>query len=326
MRLASGKTMKSLGIVALLAAVFLLLLFLDRFKFESRTLFMYAVRNFGHLPLFGAIAVILFWILQLSVGHRLGALPCYLFAWLGAVGLGAVSEYLQISTGRNADLMDWAYDIAGATSFLALYYSVDPRIPEGWKPSRDKYRTPVRIAALLIILGAGIPMITGAAASRLHRSSFPEMHSFENRLEKMFIKTPYAELEFTDPPDEWSGHGSRVARVTFLPAKYPGLAFIGPWPDWRDYQTLTFDVFSLAASPVSLNLMIKDNETASFNDRYNGELRILPGLNEIRILLSEIENAPADRKLDLSSVHAVHLFLIEPQQPLILYIDDLFLE
>jgi hypothetical protein len=72
--------------------------------------------------------------------------------------------------------------------------------------------------------------------------------------------------------------------------------------------------------------MIKDRGVASFTDRYNRELLIHPGYNEIRIPLEEIEDAPANRQLDLSSIHIIHLFIIEPQQPMILYIDDLSLE
>jgi len=326
MRPPSAKLTKFFGIAALLAAVFLLMLFLDRFRFDSQSLFWHAARNFGHVPLFGVIAVIILWLLHLSVGGRLSALPRYAFAWIGAVGLGAISEYLQIASGRDADIMDWVYDIAGATAFLALHFTIDSRLSDKEKERMNRAGTPVRITALAILAVAGIPMVMGGAASGHRRTSFPKMYTFSSFLEKKFIESSHAVLEYAEPPAAWSSHDSQVAEVTFFPAKYPGLALKGPWPDWRDYQVLTLDVFSPAESSISLNLMIKDLEDASFNDRYNRELRIRPGLNKIRIQMADIENSPANRLLDLSSIQVIHLFVIEPQQALVLYFDDLLLE
>ena len=326
MRPAPAKMMKLTGVAALLAAVFFLLLFLDRFKFDSHTLFMHAVRNFGHVPLFGLVAVILLWIIQLTLGERLLPLHRYVLAWLGAVGLGAITEYLQYFSPRNADFMDLVNDMAGATSFLALHYLIDTRLSEKEKKQRNRIRIPLRIAALVILLAAGIPVIDAAAASLYRLASFPEMYAFDNGLEKRFIRPLDAELEFVEVPDGWQGRDSRVARVTFLPAKYPGLRFDGPWPDWGEYRTLTIDIFSPADSPVTLILMIKDDEIAAYHDRYNRELRIYPGINEIRIPVADIENSPENRRLDMTSLEAIHLFIIEPPEPLVLYIDDLFLE
>jgi hypothetical protein len=326
MRPAQSKIMKLAGIAALLAAVFFLLLFLDRFKFDSHTLFMHAVRNLGHVPLFGLIAVILLWILQLTLGGRLGAIHRYILAWIGAAGLGAISEYMQYFSPRNADLMDLVNDIAGAASFLALHYLIDARLSNEEKKQRDRLRMPIRIAALAILLAVSIPVIRAAAASLHRRASFPEMYTFDSRFEKDFIKPQNAVLEFVDPPFEWKEKESRVGRITFLPAKYPGLEFEGPWPDWSEYRTLTIDIFSTADSTVFLTLMIKDDEIAGYKDRFNRELRIAPGLNEIRIPVAEIENGPENRRLDMASLEAIHLFMIEPREPLVLYIDDLFLE
>ena len=315
-----------LGIAALMAAVISLMLILHKLRFGSQSLLWGRAWNFGHAPLFGVIAIIILWLLHLSVGQRLSALPKYAIAWFGTVGLGAISEYLQISSARNADLSDWVYDIVGATAFLAFYFSIDPRVSDEEKRLQGLVKVPVRIAAVLIIIGVGIPVITGAAASWYRRTSFPKMYTFDSHLEKEFIKSSRAVLEYVDPPDEWSSHNSQVAEVTFFPAKYPGLELKGPYLDWRGYKALTLDVFSRAESSVTLYLMIKDCIRASYHDRYNGEVKIHPGHNEVRIPMAEIENSPTKRLLDLSSIQVIHLFLIEPQQPMVLYFDDLLLE
>ena len=84
--------------------IFFLLLFLDRFKFDSHTLFMHAVRNLGHVPLFGLIAVILLWILQLTLGGRLGAIHRYILAWIGAAGLGEFADDRGVELGSHGDV------------------------------------------------------------------------------------------------------------------------------------------------------------------------------------------------------------------------------
>ncbi len=315
-----------LGIAALMAAAILLMLLLHKLNFGSRSLLWGTVRNFGHAPLFGVTAVIILWLLHLSVGQRLSTLLKYAVAWFGTVGLGAISEYLQISSARNADLMDWVYDIAGATAFLAFHFSIDPRVSDEEKRLQGRVKAPIRIASVLIILGLGIPVITGAAASWYRWTSFPKLYTFSSHLEKKFIESSHAVLEYVDPPDEWSSRDSQVAEVTFSPAKYPGLELRGPYPDWHGYQALTMDVFSRADSSVTLYLMIKDRERASYHDRYNGEMMIHPGHNEIKIPMLEIENSPSKRLLDLSSIQVIHLFLIEPQESLVLYLDDMILE
>lgn len=326
MRSLPAKIVKLFGIIALLATVFFLMLFLDRFNISSRSLIWHAARNFGHAPLFGVVAIVILWLLQLSFGRRLNVIYRYSIAMLAAIGLGALTEYMQFFTQRDADIMDWIFDIAGAAAFLSLYYSLDPHLPENERRGRDRIKVPLRLAAVLILLAAGIPTMIGAAASWHRRTAFPEMYTFSGYLERQFLESTHAEVEYVEAPPEWSGHDSRVARVTFMPAMYPGLAFKGPFPDWHGYRSLTLNIFSPADSAISIHLMVKDHERAGYDERYNGVFEIQQGYNEIRIPVEEIENAPAKRRLDMAAIHVIHLFIIEPKQPFTLYIDDIALE
>ena len=134
------------------------------------------------------------------------------------------------------------------------------------------------------------------------------------------------EVKIVEPPDAWTDHTSRVAEVTFLASRYPTLHFAGPFPDWSGYHALRMDVFSPLEVPVVLNISIKDHRGARYHDRYNGKLQIKPGYNELKIPLAEIEHAPAERTLDLSSVVVILVFLLNPEQDTILYFDELLLE
>ena len=326
MRSARARIMKLLGIAALLAAVFFLMLFLDRFGFNSQSQFWSAARNFGHAPLFGVIAIVILWLLQLSFGRRTSALFQYSVALIATAGLGAFSEYMQFFTQRDADIMDLIFDIAGAASFLAVYFSIDPRLSDREHQFQRRFRWRLRIAALVTLLVAAIPTFIGAAASWHRRTTFPELYTFSGYLEGQYLETKSASVEYVEPPAEWSGHDSQVARVTFYPSQYPGLAFKGPFPDWNGYQALTLDIFSPADSTLEVHLMVKDYKSASYDNRYNGKFEIGKGYNTIRIQLSDIENAPKYRQLNLASIYVIHFFIIEPKQPIVLYIDDFSLE
>ena len=326
MRSAPAKILKLSGIAALLAAVFFLMLFLERFSFNSQSLFLHAARNFGHAPLFGVIAIVILWLLELSIGQRTSTLFKYAIALIVTTGLGAFSEYMQYFTSRDADLMDWMFDIAGAASFLTVYFTIDPRLSGRERELQRRIRWPLRFTALSILLIAAIPTFIGAAASWHRHAVFPVIHDFNSYLDSRYLETTYADVEYVEPPAEWSGHDSQVARITFNSFKYPGLAFNGPFPDWSGYQALTLEVFSPADSTVTVRLMIKDYKVASYNDRYNGVVEIVPGYNSIRIPLADIENAPEYRQLHLASIYVMHFFIVEPKQPVVLYLDDLVLE
>lgn len=326
MRPLQAKIVKFFGITALLAAVFFLMLFLDRFGFNRQSQFWQAARNFGHAPLFGVIAIVILWLLQLSFGRRTSVFFQYSVALIATAGLGALSEYMQFFTQRDADVMDLVFDLAGAVSFLAVYFSVDPRLPDREHKFQRRYRWRLRIAALVILMTAAIPTFIGAAADLHRRMTFPELYTFSGYLEDQYLETKFASVEYVEPPTGWSGHDSQVARVTFDTSQYPGLAFKGPFPDWSDYQSLKLDVFSPADSTMSVYVMVKDYKAAPYDDRYTGMFEIGPGYNTIRIPLADIKNAPEYRQLDLAAIYVIHFFIIEPKQPVVLYLDDFFLE
>lgn len=326
MRSAPARILKLLGIAVLLAAVFFLMLFLDRFGFNRQSTFWSAARNFGHVPLFGVIAIVILWLMQLSLGRRTSFLFQYSVALIATAGLGAFSEYMQFFTQRDADVMDLVFDIAGAASFLAVYFSIDPRLSDRGHQLQRRIRWRLRIAALLILLVTAIPTFIGAAASWKRRMTFPELYTFSGYLEGQYLETKSAAVEYVESPAGWSDHDSQVARVTFDTSRYPGIAFKGPFPDWSDYQALKLDVFSPVDSTVSVYVMVKDYKAAPYDDRYTGTFEIVRGYNTIRIRLTDIENAPKYRQLDLAAIYVIHFFIIEPKQPVVLYMDDFFLE
>ena len=100
-----------------------------------------------------------------------------------------------------------------------------------------------------------------------------------------------------------------------------------PFPDWREFQLLTFDVYSPLDTTISLNVRVDDSlHNGDYSDRYNGSFDILPGGNQIMISLSEVEPAPYLREMDMSAIRALHIFIADSNDDLVLYLDNIRLE
>lgn len=314
------------AIAALLGAAAGLMVFLEKFTFGSHSPVRESLLDFGHAPLFGLMAIIILWLVRLSFGGRIGAPIQYAIAWMAAVGIGGLSEYMQIATHRDADPIDWLFDIIGATTFLAFYFTIDRRLSPRGKSLQIRHKTQVRVAVAAVLATAAIPLFISCAAQLQRRVSFPKLYTFDNFFERKFLVTSYVDVKTVAPPDKWDGRISRVAEVTFLPSRYPTLYLNGPFPDWSGYRALTLEVFSPAEAPLALSISIWDRDSAQYHDRYNGRLRIEPGYNKLEILLTDVERAPATRTLDLSAIRVILLFVVEPEQPAVLYLDNLVLE
>lgn len=326
MSIIRNRIARLLGIAILLGAAVGLMLFLERFNIQSDTIVWKSLRNFGHLPLFGLMAVILLWFLRLSVGKRVDIPIQYVIAWMGTVGIGALSEYLQLPTRRDANIIDWLIDIAGATSFLALHFTIDPWISSRSNRLLKRHRIIIRIVAVLIISAAAIPLFVSCWAQLYRKTIFPALYTFDSYFERKYLDTANADLRIVASPSGWSGSESRVAEIDFYPSKYPTVYFLGPYPDWTGHRVLSIDVFSPADNPITIYVTIKDRRDASYDDRYNTQIQVQSGYNRVEIPLSDIENAPENRKLDLSSITDVYIFMSDPEHTIILYMDNMYLE
>jgi hypothetical protein len=227
---------------------------------------------------------------------------------------------------RDADPVDWLTDIAGALSFLAVYLTVDPWLTETRRSRMRRFGWPIRLGALAVTAAVMIPVIIAASAAIERRAKFPLLQSFDSRLERMFVVESSVEARYAAPPAGWKGNASTAAEVTFLRHKYPTLHLSGPYPDWSGYEALTLEAFLPSSSPVVLYVSIKDSARAAYGDRYDAGFELSPGYNRLTIPLEEIENSPKGRRLDLSSIYVILLFVVDREEPLVIWFDNIALE
>ena len=298
--------------------------------------------NWGHLPLFGVLALILLGVSRgLFPTRGREGLRHYLLAFAGAALLGALSELLQGLAERDLSAGDWARDLAGAALFLGLAASFDLRSP--MQRLSPGLRHGLRAALVAAFLATGLPVAAWALAYAERDRAFPLLldfeSSWESSWERRLLTLQSAELIAVPPPAGWpaDARGARVGKLTFSPEAATAAEFTGysgffidePYPDWRGYRVLSFLVFSELSEAVPLSLRIEDVQHQTNNtapDRFNLEIVARPGLQEIRVPLEAVARAPATRRMDMSAVRIVHLFVIQPKVAFSVYVDAFRLE
>jgi hypothetical protein len=327
---------------ALAVGLFAVALFLPQ---PQHTKLWRAVFDAGHAPLFGLIAILLLRLaslrpnrvsqsrVRITIARALGASwGPYVEAFAVTALLSAAAEAVQIFGRRDADVVDFLRDVAGALAFLLLALALD-RSSRGGDLSRFRRVGLIAVSALLLLAVAS-PVVSLSVAMLQRDAAMPLLCDFESRWSRRLWSLHEAELDLTSRPEQWGNVAShqrrpqrRVARIDFRPATYPGLTIVEPSRDWSSYEILAFDVFSELDSTVTLVVRIDDvHAYRRYEDRFNRAFDVHPGLNQVRVALSDVMAGPRDRTLDLSRVRRLVLFAHRPESAFSLYVDDIRLE
>ena len=268
--------------------------------------------EYGHLPLFGVIA--LGFAIIFNRNQTQATLKPYLFAWIITMALGIITEVIQIITpGRFFEIRDILFDAIGAGCFLTLAYP----FPDNGIQIKRIFRT----AALAVIIAGTIPIFLAVGDEITMRNNFPLIGSFESRLEM----------------DRWGGKDSEISRsalhsthgeyslkATLLPGEYPGISLNYFKRDWRGYDRLSFDVFLAGNNPLRITVRIHDKlHNDEYEDRFNRGFVLDPGSNTVVIDLEEVMKAPEGRKMDMASIVNICIFSYNLAEPRTLYLDNL---
>jgi hypothetical protein len=317
--------------VAAVAVVVGALLYLELATPHGRGGLVHALYDAGHAILFGVVAIAVL----VALPGKPGDPPAmrrrtYGTALAIAVGLGLASEMVQFFGPRDADLVDFLRDVAGAAAFLLFAATFE----RGAIESSSRPHVPVaalaRIAAVFVLMLAFVPLAATAMSYGFRNAAFPHLMDFESYWESRFVATRHADITLAFLPEPWNEDRTRlVGMVTFLPGDYSSLILREPVADWSAYRSLRFDVYSTLDREVDLTVRI-DDEFAwgrqTYGERYQGKLAIRPGRNEIAIPLEEVREGPRERSLDLARIQQVVVFDKFEGEPYVLYFDSFRLE
>ncbi|UCG61424.1 MAG: VanZ family protein [Candidatus Zixiibacteriota bacterium] len=316
-----GSAVVGMMVIAVLAMTIAVL----DYQLPLNTFLWREIQNTGHTPFFGVISLLLLGISLRTLDRRLKhRWHHYLLALGACIFLGAVTEFAQLIGPRDADFGDLIRDIAGAISFLGVFMYFD----RGMKVSISfRQRMGVLALALAVLVISFVPLAL-LSETYVHRSrAFPVICDFDSRWSRRFLSTTDARVEIVRSPDVWLSGRGKVGKLTLRSGDFPGMAIVEPYPDWREYTALRFDLYSPADTAIIIRIRIEDSHhNDEYTDRFNKIMAVLPGDSQISIPISDVRVAPAGRELDLGSVGPIHIFTVNLIRQHTLFIDNIRLE
>lgn len=230
--------------------------------------------------------------------------------------LGFLGEFLQAFVGRSPSAKDLVANAAGVSS--GVFWIVSRR-------HRGKPKALFVVAAVLTLGLAIVSPVLGIRAAVQQRREFPLLASFERRNELQIWETVNARISRTS---QMVSNGQCALLLEVFPGDFSGAVMTWPVQDWHGYELLSCDVRSLMDAPVMLTFKIYDEQHANSgfepDDRFETTVEVKPGkFRNHNFRLSDIENAPATRTLDLRHIAGMELFVVQPQHAGKLIVDNI---
>ncbi len=285
---------------------------------DSSSRLFQSVWNTGHLFLFACVIGLL--ISQTRL-YRLSHLNMLMLSLGVAVSLGALIEFLQYFVSRSVSVDDVYLDVLGAfLGFLWIQFTL-PAERKPWP------KLLVILLGFVCVALTFIPVINVLKVNAQLEQNLPGIADFEtDESLGLWIKRG---IEQFQRDSTIYREGSSSARVEFKISEYPDITLEVLHPDWVAYRYLNLSIYNDQND--TLNLVIKIYDRAhskrgyQHNDRFNQALELKPGWNDVRIKLLDVYNSPAQRKMDLSDIMGISLFLINPPTQKTIHLDNIYL-
>lgn len=244
-----------------------------------------------HVPVFGVIAVCVLFITPAHWGIR-NRLIATTFA---VIGLSLLSEAAQIPTSRHASIEDLIADLLGAAGFVCIAIACS-RSVAGHKIRR----------VVLVLLGVAFiawplqPLAKVSAAYVERHQIMPSLVRFDSRFASTFFRMQNAELtERIDSLDSVS------ATILLKDGPWPGIVFNDLWPNWEPYAALVIGIENPDSDELRIIISVHDRDHRGeqrYSDRFNRSIELAPGRQALRIELNDIQDAPADRQMNMAEI------------------------
>jgi hypothetical protein len=287
------------------------------------------ILNLGHVFMMGAFSLIALGITGDLLGSRVpNRLQQYMIALGVTVAVGGLFELAQIPGPRDADIVDFVRDAAGALSFLSMYMLFDPQMSVIRSKWNRWTNAAIPVVAAGVILIASIPAIRWTAAVYYRNCIFPTLCTFNSNCEPLFWTYRDATLERVPPPEGWSrATDSLVGRMTCLPSPRSGFAINQVYPDWRAYTLLKVPLYLNETEPTGFFVQIEDREyQGSDADRFTYRTEISPGANLVSVPLELSARLPDGRVPDLRHIEIVYFYTADTTDTTELFIGSIGLQ
>jgi VanZ family protein len=252
------------------------------------TLIWESAQSLSHALLFAALGAFLLRSAQLGL----------LRTWLLLVMFGAVTEVLQHFTGRQASLIDFAYDLTGASLAVCI---------QSFLATRSRSAALISTGLTLLALA---PFLWSAAAYGERAQQFPVLFQFDSPLNVYFLERSGSRIRRVLPARCGPPHAHSL-RVPISTAPFAGILLHEPITDWRAMDTLEIRLANPGPTDLVLTVRVHDRlHDWTYADRYNQEFPLRAGvLQVIHIPVDDLRHGPANgRLMDLSRIGGVAIF------------------
>lgn len=179
------------------------------------------------------------------------------------------------------------------------------------------------ILTMLVMIVPGIAPMQELVECLRQRREFPLLGSFERSRELSAWIAHGARYRISN---DWSSHGSSSLQIESSGAHDPGALMVWPIPDWSQYSSLELTVFNPDQNAVVVGVTISDAEHAKslweHSDRFNWSMELGP--NEVKLVsidLKEAAVAPASRRMDMTRISNLNIYLQNPSADATFYVD-----
>lgn len=274
------------------------------------------VWNLGHI---GAFLIV--WTFVFRLFPRFTRMPLLQLVAVVMVTTLVTAELIEIVQGWIGRDDEWqdVWD-GGAGALLALgFCTAQINALPRWS------RTAWRAGALIALVFIPWTVWSNLADAVIVQRQFPVLCNFTTPFEMTRWHSSHAKLHLQ------SARGRRAyLAVEFLPGRYSTIMLEYFHRDWHAYKKLVLDVTNPEKQPYRVVLRIHDRwhkqHHFAYSDRFNRALGLKPGRQRIVIALTDVENAPKTRKMDMRHLKELELFTMNSATDHHLYIHGLYLE
>jgi len=306
----------------------LLLVVLETRPLPTNNVLWVSILNTGHAPMFGIISIsLLILIRHLNTQLSNKILHVYILVFFLSLLLALSSEWLQsFNPQREADIIDFLFDITGSITFLLVYFLYDPKV----KVEASRCNSPIRRLILAFVALSWIVVSTPLLITfyTYHQQSniFPRLISVQNNISMPFISTRSGKINIQKIPATWAKNKSSKAIKweTNLTTDWPFIRIDENIANWKNYNKLILNIISTSRQKVRLILRTDDLDFSGGQPhRIQTHATLNHGHNRVTLNLNQ---SPSTLLFLKNRIKHVWLALPKPSHQHTFYITDLYLE
>lgn len=229
--------------------------------------------------------------------------------------IGGLTEVLQAGIGRQASWQDLGNDLVGSLLGLLLMSRARRQLSRPW-------RMRLQLPLLLVTLWVLWPILQVVWDDLVAWRQFPLLSGFETSLEA----SRWSGSAARQVSDTYAFEGRSALHVMLTTQRYSGIGLKDFPADWSEYRAIQVQVYNPDPEPLTLHFRIHDQRHRDFDnaysDRFNTSFDLHQGWNLLQVTLDKVAGAPRWRRLDLTRVAGLVLFVGKLERPRSIYLDD----